>query len=351
MPFVAAKTTPADPSLPPPPVQLTYFTVDEAHAAREALPEQEREKPTAVPLWQLNVPFGYVRPTDNAYFDVPRHTGNVAIYSNHTDLATVPGFLWGVLAPFGRQMRPALLHDRRCDLAHAQRNVADTETDPAQAKQLRQEAIAIRKEADYLFRESLGAEGVGMGRRLIFWAGVSFGRFLGFQKARGLLLTLTVAVAALVALHSVALSAHLTAWAANRWLFVWPFWAVVGGVFVAVLLYLKRPLLAAVLPLIGVLVGVAAAGSGAGDVGWPHSWWVHLVAGLVTLFAALVAGLLTDVRVALTGVVISPVVVPVIVVTVTAELVFALPDLRKRGRGDSGGLGPIMPTMLRWRVR
>jgi Protein of unknown function (DUF1353) len=351
MPFVAAKSSAAEPNLAPPLVELAYFTVSEANAERRKLPEAERGKPIAVPLWQLKVPFGYVREEDNEYFDVPAHGGNVAIYSNHTDLATIPGFLWGILAPFGRQMRPALLHDRRCDLAHAQQHLADMETDPAQAKQLREKAIAIRKEADYLFRESLGAERVGLGRRLIFWAGVSFGRFLGFQKARGVLLSLAVGLAALVALHAVALSAHLTIWAANRWVFGWPFWVVVGGLFVAALIYLKQLLLAAALPLIGVLVGVLAAGTGARDVGWPHSWSVHLVVAVVTLVAALVAGLLTDARVALIGVVISPVVVPVIVVTVTAELLFALPDLRKRASGDSGGLGPIMPTMLRWRVR
>lgn len=105
------------------------------------------------------------------------------------------------------------------------------------------------------------------------------------------------------------------------------------------------------LPLIALLLAILAAGTGPHDLGWLHSWFVHLVVAGVALFAALAMGAFTDVRVALIGVVISPFIVPVIVVTVTAELVFALPDLRKHTTSEGGGLGPIMPTMLRWRLR
>ncbi len=69
-----------------------------------------------------------------------------------TDLASVPPFLWGVIASYGRQTLPALLHDMQCYAA----------AQPHQPAAYRRRA---RREADTLFRATLRASGSGPIRR------------------------------------------------------------------------------------------------------------------------------------------------------------------------------------------
>ncbi|GAA3799644.1 DUF1353 domain-containing protein [Cellulomonas soli] len=81
-----------------------------------------------------------------------------------TDLASVPPFLWGVIASYGRQTLPALLHDRLCWAAQL----------PDQPAPYRRRA---RREADDQFRRTLRASGSGPLRRWLMWAAVRvFGR-------------------------------------------------------------------------------------------------------------------------------------------------------------------------------
>ncbi|WP_129339338.1 DUF1353 domain-containing protein, partial [Cellulomonas endophytica] len=75
-----------------------------------------------------------------------------------TDLASVPEALWGVLASYGRQTLPALLHDHRTGL------VAGVRTAPARRR--------ARREADDLFLRTLEVQGSGPVRRRLLWAGV-----------------------------------------------------------------------------------------------------------------------------------------------------------------------------------
>lgn len=79
-----------------------------------------------------------------------------------TDLASVPPFLWGVIASYGRQTLPALLHDMLC-LSAAQ------EHQPAAYRR------RVRREADRLFRHTLHASGSGLLRRWLMWAAVRLG--------------------------------------------------------------------------------------------------------------------------------------------------------------------------------
>lgn len=81
-----------------------------------------------------------------------------------TDLASVPQFLWGVIASYGRQTLPALLHDRLCWAARL----------PDQPGAFQRRA---RREADDQFRRTLRASGSGPIRRWLMWAAVRlFGR-------------------------------------------------------------------------------------------------------------------------------------------------------------------------------
>jgi hypothetical protein len=76
-----------------------------------------------------------------------------------TDLASVPPFLWGVIASYGRQTLPALLHDM-LNFAAAQ---------PGQPIAYRHRAC---READRLFRTTLAASGSGVLRRWLMWSAV-----------------------------------------------------------------------------------------------------------------------------------------------------------------------------------
>ena len=75
-----------------------------------------------------------------------------------TDLASVPAVLWGVVASYGRQTLPAVLHDV---LYRAARGSGR----PTRARRL-------RREADLLFRATLRETGAGPVRRWLMWAAV-----------------------------------------------------------------------------------------------------------------------------------------------------------------------------------
>lgn len=105
-----------------------------------------------------------------------------------TDLASVPQPMWGLLGPYGEQLRPALLHDHFCD----------------RAKDLKQDnnpqgALRLRREADNLFRTTLCEEGVSSLRGTLFLAGVSFGRYCSYRKSAAVLIGAIVVVAAVLA--------------------------------------------------------------------------------------------------------------------------------------------------------
>lgn len=75
-----------------------------------------------------------------------------------TDLASVPAVLWGVIASYGRQTLPAVLHD----VLYAAARAAPRAT----------RARRLRREADTLFRATLRATGAGPVRQWFMWAGV-----------------------------------------------------------------------------------------------------------------------------------------------------------------------------------
>lgn len=79
-----------------------------------------------------------------------------------TDLASVPRFMWGVVASYGRHTLPALLHDHGCDLAKAAGG----------------QRHWMRREADRRFRQNLRQfAAMGLGTRWLMWTAV---RLFGF---------------------------------------------------------------------------------------------------------------------------------------------------------------------------
>jgi hypothetical protein len=165
--------------------------------------------------------FGY-RAQDGSFWDVPAD-------GVPTDLASVPSPLWSLLASYGRQTRPALLHDHITETALS---LGDREA-----------AFDLRAHGDDLFRESLAEEGVGSGaRRWTFWAGVTIGKYayhgttvatiLGLSSLVALWLAWELLVVAALSAApwwwaAVAAAVSVLLWLANADLRRdWPLWAM-----------------------------------------------------------------------------------------------------------------------------
>ncbi|WP_448630528.1 DUF1353 domain-containing protein [Cellulomonas soli] len=120
-------------------------------------------------LFEVIREFGYTElPADRGTQQHPQWSAGAVQHlvprGMETDLASVPMFLWGVIASYGRQTLPALLHDRLCWAAQQ----------PDQPAPYRRRA---RRQADDQFRRTLRASGSGLIRRWLMWAAVRvFGR-------------------------------------------------------------------------------------------------------------------------------------------------------------------------------
>lgn len=180
MPFTTPEgTTPA------PLVRLRFFTPAEVNrAGAELVPPAKKVRR---PAWQqLNaVQF---KDSHGQIFIAPRHKGNVATPGSSTDLASIPSVLWPLFAPYGRQLRPALLHDFQCDQAKAIKDAADQAND----RSLRRAAEEKRREADNRFRDTLLSEGEEPIRARLLWTGVTLGRMGAYHWARLALLMAAV---------------------------------------------------------------------------------------------------------------------------------------------------------------
>lgn len=100
--------------------------------------------------------------------EIPAHDPDrPAVGDNQTDLASVPPFLWGFIASYGRQTAPALLHDRLS--AEARRG------DPATR-------IDRRRVADRLFGAAVLDSGISLLRMLVMRSFVSVQKFVEFRR-------------------------------------------------------------------------------------------------------------------------------------------------------------------------
>lgn len=140
--------------------------------------------------FELMTAFAY-EPRTGPIIEVPTHPNQFAKF---TDLASVPPLLWGLLPSYGRQLRAALLHDHLCDQVNWE----------LRRGMSRRDAYPLRRRADDLFYEgmrdmSAGGDNkrVGWFRAKLFWVGVSYGRYWKLRRLAAFLMTLQVAVGVL----------------------------------------------------------------------------------------------------------------------------------------------------------
>ncbi|MEP6842197.1 MAG: DUF1353 domain-containing protein [Pseudolysinimonas sp.] len=143
-------------------------------------------------LFQLEHGFAWIDPRDGSRTEIRAHdvTRPATDPHNATDLASVPAFLWGLVASYGHQTLPAILHDALSDRA-------DEAPAPRQ--------IAVRRAADDAFRVALRESGVTTLRATTMWAAVSIQRYLRFRLPLGVLLVAQVALGALAVITAVVL--------------------------------------------------------------------------------------------------------------------------------------------------
>ncbi|MET1153112.1 DUF1353 domain-containing protein [Arthrobacter sp.] len=132
--------------------------------------------------FQLAQPIYYRPDAASAIVRIAAHDLSAGLKNNSTDLASVPTWMWGLIASYGRQTAPALLHD--------QRMAACSHLPP-------EEALRRRRVDDEEFRRALLDTGVAALRARLMWAGVSAQAYLEHSRGRGLLLAASVGVGAL----------------------------------------------------------------------------------------------------------------------------------------------------------
>jgi len=201
-----------------------------------------------------------------------------------TDLASVPPLLWGLLPSYGRQLRAALLHDHLCDTAknYSERRTAD-----------QMFFLAMRDKGDETLTDLQNR--VPWFRSRVFWAGVCFGRYWRYRRFRAALMTLHL-VAGVVAVYAFC---HI----------------------------LPRAWFTAVYP--------ADRGE------WPPTYAATFAALLVL---SLAWG--KDAGVLLIGLVVTPIVVPVLALTFVAQLLLSIPDFVVRLVDGQEQPGPIVNAQL-----
>jgi hypothetical protein len=142
--------------------------------------------------FQLVQPIYYRADAASAVVRIKAHDLSAGLKNNSTDLASVPTWLWGLIASYGRQTAPALLHDLRM--------AACAELPP-------EEALRRRRVYDEEFRRALLDTGVAALRARLMWAGVSIQAYLEHARGRGLLLAASVGVGVLAFLAAIWLAA------------------------------------------------------------------------------------------------------------------------------------------------
>lgn len=148
--------------------------------------------------FQVAEEFVYCNPNDGSITTVPTHALDLpAGDGNSTDFASVPPFLWGLIANYGTQTLPAIMHDAL---------VGDLLREPPEKR------LALRRDADELFRVALVDNGVHRLRARVMWAAVgleSWGRHGG---ALGWALIAQVALGVLAITAAVVLGVVAPPW-------------------------------------------------------------------------------------------------------------------------------------------
>ncbi|WP_168916237.1 DUF1353 domain-containing protein [Microcella flavibacter] len=148
--------------------------------------------------FQVTRPFAYRDPRDGVVTLVPAHdTARPPTSGNSTDFASVPPFLWGLIANYGPQTLPAILHDAMVEQAR---------------RAPEPERLARRRVADDLFRLALVDNGIHLLRARVMWAAVGLESRWRHGGLGGRILIAQVALGALALIAAVVLGILLTPW-------------------------------------------------------------------------------------------------------------------------------------------
>lgn len=166
-------------------------------------------------LFQLLRPISFLeagRP-ESQRVRVPAHDiDKPAVGDNATDLASVPTFLWGLIASYGRQTGAALLHDHLSGEARL--------SDPA-------DGIRLRRVADRLFGVALQESGVPRLRAWIMRSWVGIEKFGEFRPWQGRLMVAHVVLGVLSIYAAIAIA---VGWWSPLWMLVLLFLPAVSTV-------------------------------------------------------------------------------------------------------------------------
>lgn len=167
--------------------------IDSSGAPLDGVHLLYRPRGAEVRLFQLEQGFAWIDPRDGSRTDIPAHdlSRPASDPNNSTDLASVPPFLWGLVASYGHQTLPAILHDALSDRAD--------EAAPA-------EQLTVRRAADDAFLVALRESGVAPLRSIAMWTVVSIQRYVRFRPALGALLVIQVVLGALAVIAAVVLA-------------------------------------------------------------------------------------------------------------------------------------------------
>lgn len=143
-------------------------------------------------MFQLAGAIGWIDPSTGELTRVEPHdlARPATDPQNGTDLASVPPFLWGLVASYGRQTLPAILHDRLVD---------GVDLLPFRDQDRH------REKADAVFRRSLEDAGVPAARATVMWATVRVASIWYLSRGLGVLLVAQLVLAAAAGIAGVAL--------------------------------------------------------------------------------------------------------------------------------------------------
>ncbi|CAN5300342.1 hypothetical protein BH11ACT4_BH11ACT4_10370 [soil metagenome] len=153
--------------------------------------------PVASPTFQLRHTIGYYEgmgeaPPHSEITWAHRHEPSTAPGpGDRTDLASVPSLFWSLIASYGRQTAPAVVHDSECWKVHVEHQAGTIDS---------KQAIARREVIDRRFRLGLRELDVAPFRSWLMWTFVSLERYQKHAVGAfvGLLLVAVVGLASIV---------------------------------------------------------------------------------------------------------------------------------------------------------
>jgi hypothetical protein len=162
------------------------------------------QAPATKPYFQLARPIGFREHEKARTYWVPAHEASADPASgDRTDLASVPPFLQGFIATYGRQSAPAILHDHRRQVTNqlivaSQLGAAD--------------ALGQAEEDDRVFRVALRQQKVPLIRSWLMWAFVSVERYWLYARWRAVLLVAQAVLAIVVVPAAIVLAFRSPLW-------------------------------------------------------------------------------------------------------------------------------------------